>query len=891
MNELRHLHPDFDGYATSAMKEAMKKKVLTGRPYGGTGFIWNKKFSDSVKPRVEYQHERVTVLEISGIKFNTICINAYLPYYKTSEIIEQTELFKDTIRYIDHIIDSNPGCRFILLGDFNCNIYNYNHPFTPIVRDLMQLRRLICTYDLIDNFDPDEVYTRRDSRPGSNGSLLDYVFISEELRDMTSNPVICNFNDNFSDHLPILVDIDLSIPVTDSTKTNYRSPTVNWASINDDVKLQYANAMKVHLDSIVIPFHSLLHGNRCCDSNDHISCIENYFCDIVNAISKAEKLLPRSRPGISKDYWNDDLTNLKTASHDAFIIWRDVGKPVSGPVFDLKKNTNYQYKLAVRRAKRSFDQTRSDTIHDNLVTNNNIKFWRSWQSLHGSKDNITTRVNGKIDSTEIANEFAAGFRKIYDDAKSDQADRISANFDSKFRSYCDNQDDYIGNSYLSWDNMETIMSKLEPGKASGSFIKAEHVLYGSPQLTIHLHLLFNAMLQHSYVPTEFLRGVITPIIKDPEGDASSLDNYRGITLSHVFSYLFDHAILLKTDSFLKTDDLQFGYKKRHSTSHAIYTAKRCIDYFCTHGSYVYASFLDCTKGFDRVSHKGLFLKLLERGIPLCFLRILMYWYPNMYSVCKWQDSLSRSFPVISGVRQGGVLSAKFWALYMNELVLMLKKTKQGCHIADLFIACILYADDVCLLAPTRKAMQTLLNTCSEFAEAWCIKYNEKKTKVMYFGKNPESFSCSPLILNNKPLEIVPEWKYLGVTVTSANGFYCSAKKPRSSFYCSANSILNVMHRPSEQVLLKLLYSICVPNLTYACEVATYNSREKESLHVALNDAIRRIFGYNRWESIRNLREAAHYPCVTEIFARRQLSFIDNLPNIGNLFLASLSLIV
>ena len=398
----------------------------------------------------------------------------------------------------------------------------------------------------------------------------------------------------------------------------------------------------------------------------------------------------------------------------------------------------------------------------------------------------------------------------------------------------------MSSAYLSWDNMVSIMSKLEPGKASGSFIKADHILNGCPQLTIHLHLLFNAMLQHSYVPSEFLRGVITPILKDSEGDVSSLDNYRGITLSHVFSYLFDHALLLKIDSLLLTDDLQFGYKKRHSTSHAIYAAKRCIDYYCSHGSYVYASFLDCTKGFDRVSHDGLFLKLIERNIPLCYLKVLMYWYYNMYSVCKWENSLSFSFRVISGVRQGGVLSAKFWAIYMDDLVLKLRNTKKGCHIVELFIACILYADDVCLLAPTRKSMQILLDTCSEYASTWCIKYNEKKSKIMYLGKNPDSFSCQPITLNGDPLEFVSEWKYLGVTLTSDNGFYCSAKKPRSSFYCSVNSVLNVMRKPSQVVLMKLLYSICVPILTYACDVATYHYKEKQSLHVAVNDAIRRI---------------------------------------------------
>ena len=54
--------------------------------------------------------------------------------------------------------------------------------------------------------------------------------------------------------------------------------------------------------------------------------------------------------------------------------------------------------------------------------------------------------------------------------------------------------------------MLTFVSKLKTGKATASFVKPEHILYGSPKSIAHLHLLFNAMLQHSSVPYEFLNG-------------------------------------------------------------------------------------------------------------------------------------------------------------------------------------------------------------------------------------------------------------------------------------------------------------------------------------------------------------------------------------------------
>ena len=124
-------------------------------------------------------------------------------------------------------------------------------------------------------------------------------------------------------------------------------------------------------------------------------------------------------------------------------------------------------------------------------------------------------------------------------------------------------------------------------------------------------------------------------------------------------------------------------------------------------------------------------------------------------------------------------------------------------------------------------------------------------------------------------------------VKSEKDFCCSVIKPRSNFYRSSNSILDVLNGPSEDVQMKLLYSICVPVITYACEVIDYSSRDKQSLHVAVNDAIRKIFGYDRWQSIKDIREAFGYPSVTEIFAKRKSTFENCLPHIGNSLLSFL----
>ena len=41
VNQLRTVHDNFDGYGVSAMKHVHNDAILSGRPYGGTGFIFN----------------------------------------------------------------------------------------------------------------------------------------------------------------------------------------------------------------------------------------------------------------------------------------------------------------------------------------------------------------------------------------------------------------------------------------------------------------------------------------------------------------------------------------------------------------------------------------------------------------------------------------------------------------------------------------------------------------------------------------------------------------------------------------------------------------------------------------------------------------------------------
>ena len=127
-----------------------------------------------------------------------------------------------------------------------------------------------------------------------------------------------------------------------------------------------------------------------------------------------------------------------------------------------------------------------------------------------------------------------------------------------------------------------------------------------------------------------------------------------------------------------------------------------------------------------------------------------------------------------------------------------------------------------------------------------------------FGKM-KGDTIDPLMLDNKPLDFVPQWSYLGTTIISGNDITFSTRSEFSKSYRSYNSLLSVVQKPNTLVLMNLLYSYCIPSLTYAAEVKDILNREMQTLNVALTNAIRRIFSHNRWESTRCLLQQLGYP--------------------------------
>ena len=125
------------------------------------------------------------------------------------------------------------------------------------------------------------------------------------------------------------------------------------------------------------------------------------------------------------------------------------------------------------------------------------------------------------------------------------------------------------------------------------------------------------------------------------------------------------------------------------------------------------------------------------------------------------------------------------------------------------------------------------------------------------------------------IDYVDEWKYMGTTIKSGRCFGFSASPDIASFFRAANSVIHSLPGAHEHVLVTLLYSNCVPILTYACAVKEYSSSDMSNCNTAVNNALRKVFGFCRWESIRTLREIFGMKSLYDIFKVTQDKFLSS----------------
>ena len=217
----------------------------------------------------------------------------------------------------------------------------------------------------------------------------------------------------------------------------------------------------------------------------------------------------------------------------------------------------------------------------------------------------------------------------------------------------------------------------------------------------------------------------------------------------------------------------------------------------------------------------------------------------------WQGVDSQCISVCSGVRQGGILSPLLFNVYVDCILTTMRKLDYGCHIRGVYCGCIMYADDLLLISASVIELQNMLNVCSDIGSQLSITFNYKKSMCLMIGPNRIS-SLASLNLNGAALSWENKIKYLGIWILSDKSFHLDLSETRRKFFMSVNYLLSKCKYTGDLVKLQLCESQCLPILLYATECVNLNNSDLKAINSWWNSVYRKIFGYNKWKSVKQL---------------------------------------
>ncbi|MFZ2538984.1 MAG: reverse transcriptase family protein [Oscillospiraceae bacterium] len=567
--------------------------------------------------------------------------------------------------------------------------------------------------------------------------------------------------------------------------------------------------------------------------------IDKYYSMLIDALgSAANSTMSKTVSKSRNHWWTEELNCLKNDSIFSHNMWKDAGRPRSGPIYEKYRNDKLKYKLRIKEIKSNSELEISNDLHDALMSKDINSFWKTWNLKFKNKSKQCWPINGKTDEREIVQEFEKYFENVCQPNSNERFVQLKLEFLERFTNYVG--DHFDANKFFSVELVSLLIAELKTGKAPGpDGLTVEHLLHCHPSTILVITYLCNLILLSGHVPPQFGFGIIHPI---PKGSCNSkclnVSDFRGITISPIVSKIFEKCILSNFGEYFFTSDNQFGFKS--SCSQDIYSLKSVINHYVSNDSTVSMCTLDLAKAFDKVNCFSLFCKLIDRKLPVNIICLLYDLYKNACAIVKWNGVFSDIIQLSAGVRQGGVLSPILFGVYVNSIILSLQESGLGCHVNKFPMSVFMFADDLVLLSGSITDLQCLINICVKELNKIDMLINVNKSKCVRIEKNVDA-NCVKLTVDSKEIIWDCNITYLGIHFKTSNKLTIDLKSCRAKFYRSFNDIYSKIHRSSETVILSLVKSFCLPGMLYGLEAIDLNATMQKSLDKPLQRAFGKIF--------------------------------------------------
>ena len=676
---------------------------------------------------------------------------------------------------------SRENKKILLMGDFNIDLLKID------IHDESS-----SYFDIISSFGLLPTILRPTRITCRSKTLIDNIFCNFSDIDTISGNLTCSI----SDHLPQFSLFNFSLNKYRGDKTTFMR---NYSQFNRDNFL---------LDFFDIDWkHVLKSSDPGKNLNDFISRTNDLINQHVPLKKVRHKDIPR-KPWITKGI----LTSIrhKNALYKKFIVEKNAQKKEELHS-NFKSYRNWLTKI-LRLSKTSHYKAFFDMHKTNLR-----ETWQGIRSLVSYKSRKNSSPSSLLINKVIQNDpltIANCFNEYFGSIASKTKAKIRP-INKSFADYlCEPNQSSMFFSPINAIEIGKIIQSLHVNKAQGpSSIPTNFLKLLSPTCSEILSDIFNSCLTLGIYPSCLKCANVIPVFK--KGSPLDSCNYRPISLLSNVNKIFEKLLHSRLSSFLDKYSclypLQFGFRKGHSTAHAVMYLTELIRDCIDKGKFACGVFLDLQKAFDTVDHSILLTKMSHYGIRGKANSLFKSYLEDRSQYVTIDGRTSEKCSIKHGVPQGSVLGPLLFLIYINDLNFSIKHSRT-----------IHFADDTSLLNCNRslkklnKQVNHDLRLLNEWLRSNKISLNADKTEIILFRSSARKAIRKSLNFRINGQKILPKSSvtYLGVKINQFLSWKDHFMLLESKLSRANGILAKLRHYVSQETLINVYHAIFNSHLNY-----------------------------------------------------------------------------